>query len=229
MTGAKVPLLVAVLLAVACTAPAYGQAAAPPPSLADGLAELRAGRALRIGDRRIDPTPELLGLYGADTLPIWGSNAAADLLAAVRSAVHDGLTPEHYHLTALEAVRPDDARFDLLRTDALVRTRFCRFSAARSRRATSPHRSHPCVRVTSSTRGYARRWPACGASRRVGDGACCPPVRPCAATRSTRACRCCAPDFVARETWSRRSYRIRPCASMRSSMLRCAAFSTVTV
>lgn len=121
MTGAKVPLLVAVLLAVACTAPAYGQAAAPPPSLADGLAELRADRALRIGDRRIDPTPELLGLYGADTLPIWGSNAAADLLAAVRSAVHDGLTPEHYHLTALEAVRPDDARFDLLRTDALVR------------------------------------------------------------------------------------------------------------
>ncbi len=122
MIGAKAPLVLAAFLAFSPGAPADAQTASSPGSLARSLAELRAGRTIRVQGARVEPSPELLSLYGSDTVAIWGTDAASSLSIAVRSAVHDGLTPDHYHVRALDAgSATDDPLLDLVRTDALVR------------------------------------------------------------------------------------------------------------
>ena len=95
------------------------------------LEQLRVRRELQLQGERVAHTQATLGLYEARTFaPLWASaRSRTDLLRVVREVRADGLDPDHYHLTALEAALPgwpglsprESAALDLLLTDALVR------------------------------------------------------------------------------------------------------------
>jgi len=119
------PLTLACVFALAGAIPARAQDGGPGSSLAASLDQLRAGRAIRVAGAVIEPSRELIALYGTSTVPIWSAEAATSLSVAIRASVHDGLTPDHYHAQSLGERTPvagaRDPALDLLRTDALVR------------------------------------------------------------------------------------------------------------
>ncbi len=85
---------------------------------------LREQGAITLRGDRVYNTPELAMFYEERGFsPAWTRRGAVEeLIAAIRSVERDGLTPDHYHLRAIEdAVRAGDSvTTDLLATDALV-------------------------------------------------------------------------------------------------------------
>lgn len=125
MSRATLPVILAGLFALAGTVPVRAQDDDAGSRLSASLQQLRAGRAIRVAGEVIEPSQELIALYGARAVPIWRADAATNLSVAIRASTHDGLTPDHYHARVLVERAPahatSDPALDLLRTDALVR------------------------------------------------------------------------------------------------------------
>ncbi|MBS0376654.1 MAG: L,D-transpeptidase family protein [Proteobacteria bacterium] len=105
---------------------ALAVAADPAAALRAPLHALAAGERVRIAGEEIVSHVALPRLYDpAAGALLWQAPARrAELLAAVRGALDDGLRPSDYHLAALEQLAADgghDADFDLLASDAYLR------------------------------------------------------------------------------------------------------------
>lgn len=121
----KLGLLLIVLGAGAVVVPGRSRAN-PASDIAALIARLRSGETLVVSGARIAPSRELITLYGERGYqPLWTrAGQAAALLQAIRGLYADGLTPSHYHESALSAAETSpvpSAALDLLRTDALLR------------------------------------------------------------------------------------------------------------
>ncbi len=122
MLRAMLPIVIGMFAVSAGGAPAAAQVEGVPGVPGEALAGLRAGRAIRLHGAVIEPSVELLALYGPADRGLWRAAASTDLLVAIRAASHDGLTPDHYHARLLGAgTAATDPMLDLVRTDALVR------------------------------------------------------------------------------------------------------------
>jgi murein L,D-transpeptidase YcbB/YkuD len=101
----------------------------PAPIIQARVGQLLNGVEVKVGGTSIASSVVLPAFYERrDFRPAWTDPASvAALLDAIRDSAGDGLTPEDYHLAALEALRglppgdQHDADLDLLATDAVVR------------------------------------------------------------------------------------------------------------
>jgi murein L,D-transpeptidase YcbB/YkuD len=93
------------------------------------VGQLLNGAEVRVADASVASAVVLPAFYERrEFKPAWTDPANVDaLLAAIRDSASDGLSPEDYHLAALQALRvapPGDQRdadFDMLATDAIIR------------------------------------------------------------------------------------------------------------